>query len=80
MTAPTGSPVEVPDEVRPPAYRLAPQVTRLRGYLLAPLVLGVAGGIAWLAQVAKWRVDQGGRHVANPPCLSQGNPCPQPAL
>lgn len=48
----TPVPIEVPDEVRPPAYWLAPRVARLRGYLVAPLVLGVFAGLAALVQAA----------------------------
>lgn len=43
VTSPT---IEVPEEVRPPAYVVAPRVQRLTGYLAAPVVLAVAAGVA----------------------------------
>jgi hypothetical protein len=43
--------VEVLDEVRPPAYRVAPRLSRRLGYAWAPVVVGAVGAVSWLVQV-----------------------------
>jgi len=49
--------VRVPEEVRPPAYRVAPRVRRVAGYVWAPVVLAglaaVSGVVSWVVGVAR---------------------------